>query len=114
MNNVEEIQTEDNPIHEFVVMKPREFKEITHAIQALCDRKSVLLNLTMMEPQEAQRAVDFITGGTYSVSGHQQRIGEKVFLFTPSGIQVSTMSDVVHKVPQPQMPADYPVAPTSA
>ncbi len=88
MENVDETLTEVNTIHEFVVMEPRELKEMPTAIQALCDRKSVVLNLTMMEPHQAQRAVDFLTGGTYSILGHQQRIGERIFLFTPSCVQV--------------------------
>lgn len=88
MANVDETLREVNAIHEFVVMEPREFKEMPTAIQALCDRKSVMLNLTRMEPHQAQRAVDFVTGGSYSIFGHQQRICERIFLFTPSCIQV--------------------------
>ena len=71
------------------------------AIQALLEQKSVVVNLTQMDPREAQRAVDFVTGGTYSLSGHQQRLGEKVFLFTPNGVKVSTKSTVLHEMSQP-------------
>ena len=56
------------------VMEPRSFDEIPQAIQAL-RRKTVILNLTMMDPDQAQRAVDFIAGGTYAIDGHQ-RVGE--------------------------------------
>jgi len=48
------------------------------------------LNLTIMDPDQAQRAVDFVAGGTYAIDGHQERIGESIFLFTPSCVQVST------------------------
>jgi cell division inhibitor SepF len=50
----------------------------------------VVLNLTIMDPDQAQRAVDFVAGGTYAIDGHQERIGESIFLFTPNCVQVST------------------------
>ena len=92
-----------NGISEVVVMEPRSFEEMPQVIQALRERKSVVLNLTIMDPDQAQRAVDFVAGGTYAIDGHQERIGESIFLFTPSCVQVSTQNNVVHEVPQPQM-----------
>ena len=41
------------------LMEPRSFDEMPQAIQALRERKTVILNLTMMDPDQAQRAVDF-------------------------------------------------------
>lgn len=70
-------------------MEPRRFEEIPQVIQLLRKRKSVLLNLTMMDPFEAQRIVDFVAGGTYAIDGHQKRVGEMVFLFTPVCVQIS-------------------------
>jgi cell division inhibitor SepF len=69
------------------------------AIRALKERKSVVLNLTMMDPDQAQRAVDFVAGGTYALDGHQERIGESIFLFTPSCVQVRTQSGVMNEMP---------------
>jgi cell division inhibitor SepF len=79
-------------VAEVMVMEPRAFEEMPQVIQALRERKSVVLNLTMMEPEQAQRAVDFIAGATFTIDGHQERIGESIFLFTPSCVQVSTQS----------------------
>lgn len=75
---------------EVVVMEPRSFEEMPQAIQALRERKTIVLNLTMMEPEQAQRAVDFVAGGTFAIDGHQERVGESIFLFTPSCVQVTT------------------------
>ncbi len=74
---------------EVVVMEPRSFDEMPAVIRALRDRKSVVMNLTRMDPAEAQRSVDFVAGGTYAIDGHQERIGENIFLFTPSCVAVS-------------------------
>lgn len=101
MNNVIGMPGAINGISEVLVLEPRTFEEMPQAIQALRERKSVVLNLTIMDPDQAQRAVDFVAGGTYALDGHQERIGESIFLFTPSCVQVSTQGGVLHEVPQP-------------
>ena len=98
MNNVIGMPGAMNGVSEVVVMEPRTFEEMPAAIRALKERKSVVLNLTIMDPDQAQRSVDFVAGGTYALDGHQERIGESIFLFTPSCVQVRTQSGVVHEV----------------
>ncbi|WP_320668200.1 cell division protein SepF [Prochlorococcus sp. MIT 1307] len=90
------------------LMEPRSFDEMPKAIQALRERKTVILNLTMMEPDQAQRAVDFVAGGTFAIDGHQERIGESIFLFAPSCVTVTNSfqedaspSTVVNKDSEP-------------
>jgi len=103
MNNVIGMPGAGNRMYEVVVMEPRSFEEMPQAIQALRERKSVVLNLTMMDPDLAQRAVDFVAGGTYAIDGHQERVGDSIFLFTPICVQVTTQSGVVQEVPQTQV-----------
>jgi cell division inhibitor SepF len=112
VNNVIGMPGAVNGMSEVVVMEPRTFEEMPQAIRALRERKSVVLNLTIMDPDQAQRAVDFIAGGTYAIDGHQERIGESIFLFTPNCVQVSAAPDA--SMPQPQMrtPRATPPAPT--
>lgn len=98
-------------VSEVIVMEPRSFEEMPQAIQALRQRKSVVLNLTIMDPDQAQRAVDFIAGGTYALDGHQERIGESIFLFTPNCVQVSTQSGAADAV-QAQLRAPRSPAPS--
>lgn len=101
MSNVIDMPGAINGNYEVVLMEPTSFEEMPQAIQALRERKMVVLNLTMMEPDQAQRAVDFVAGGTYAMDGHQERVGESIFLFTPLCVQVTTQSGIVHEVPQP-------------
>lgn len=114
MNNVIGMPGASSNVAEVLVLEPRSFEEMPQAIQALRERKSVVLNLTIMDPDQAQRAVDFVAGGTYAIDGHQERIGESIFLFTPSCVQVSTQSGVVHEVPGAQVRTSRPTAPTPA
>ena len=110
-NNVIGMPGMNNGISEVMVFEPHTFEEMPQVIQALRERKSVVLNLNVMEPEEAQRAVDFIAGGTYAIDGHQERIGESIFLFTPSCVQVSTPTGVAHEVKPPAKSPSRTVAP---
>ena len=114
MNNVIGMPGAMSGQAEVMVLEPRSFEEMPQAIQALRERKSVVLNLTMMDPDQAQRAVDFIAGGTYAIDGHQERVGESIFLFTPNCVQVTTQSSNAATPPQPQVRPSRPAAPTPA
>ncbi|MGF1537366.1 MAG: cell division protein SepF [Elainellaceae cyanobacterium] len=74
---------------ELVVMEPRSFEEVPDAILALRDRKAVILNLNQMDADEAQRSVDYVAGGVFAMDGHQERVNQNVFLFTPASVQIS-------------------------
>lgn len=81
---------------EVMVIKPESFSEMPKVIDALRERKSVVLNLGMMNPQEAQRAVDFVAGGTYAMDGHNERVGDSIFLFAPNCVTVSNLSEIIN------------------
>ena len=110
MSNVIGMPNAANGLSQVLVIEPRSFEEMPQAIQALRERKSVVLNLTMMDPDQAQRAVDFIAGGTYALDGHQERIGDSIFLFAPSCVQVSSQSSVLNEAPMPQPRVVRPTA----
>lgn len=75
---------------QMILMEPHSFEELSQAIVALRERKVVVLNMTIFEPEQAQRAIDFVAGATYAIDGHPQFISEGVFLFAPSCVHVST------------------------
>lgn len=110
MNNVIGMPGAANGLSQVMVLEPRSFEEMPQAIQALRERKSVVLNLTMMDPDQAQRAVDFVAGGTYALDGHQERIGDSIFLFAPSCVQVTSQSSVLNEVPMTQPRVVRPTA----
>jgi len=102
INNVIGMPGLANGNSEVVVIEPHSFEEMPQVIIALRERKSVVLNLNIMNPEEAQRAVDFIAGGTYAMDGHQERVGESIFLFTPSSVKVSSLSGILKDVHTPE------------
>lgn len=91
---------------EVVLMQPRSFEEAPHAVTALRERKSVVLNLTMMEPDQAQRCADYVAGGVFAIDGHQRQLGPNIFLFTPNFVQITA-----HMPAEPTPPQANPWQP---
>jgi FtsZ-interacting cell division protein YlmF len=73
------------------LFEPRDFDHVPQAVKAIRNGDAVVVNLTMMEPDQAQRAVDFVAGGAFYGEGHQERVGEAIFLFASREYEVSTM-----------------------
>lgn len=109
-NNVVSMPGMSQQTGEVVVMEPRSFDEMPAVIRNLRDRKSVVMNLTLMDPAEAQRSVDFVAGGTYAIDGHQERIGENIFLFTPNCVSVSVPGPGQTAAPATPVTPSRPVA----
>lgn len=49
----------------------------------------VILNLQSSDPELSKRLIDFASGLTYALDGGMQRVAERVFLLTPSNVEVS-------------------------
>jgi cell division inhibitor SepF len=77
---------------EVLVIEPRQFEESVDIVEHLRTRKSVLLNLHMLDNEQSQRVVDFLSGACHAIDGHQQRIGDGVFLFAPASVVISSES----------------------
>jgi len=94
-NNLLELHRVANEVPGIVIIEPLDSLQACSAIQALHQWKIVILKLSRLEFDQAQRVVDFITGGTYAINGHSQLIGKQTFLFTPSSVQVTNQSNVI-------------------
>jgi cell division inhibitor SepF len=78
------------PASEVVVIEPRSFEEALAILDNLRSRKAVILNLMGLAPDQSQRLVDFVSGACHALDGHQEKIGESIFLFTPSNVVINT------------------------
>lgn len=83
------IQTLRSPQTKVHVVEPSSFNDA----QIIGDKFKVsipiILNLQNVEPETAKRILDFASGLTYGLNGGIQRVAEKVFLLTPSNVEVS-------------------------
>ena len=77
---------------EIVVLEPRSFEEARAGADHLKARRPVIVNLRDAERELAKRIVDFTCGVTYAVDGQMQRVGDEIFLFTPSTVAVTAES----------------------
>lgn len=78
---------------ELMVVEPRSFSEDSmHLIKYLQEGRTIVLNLHLLDKEQAQRLVDFVSGATQALNGHQQKIADTVFIFAPTNISISADS----------------------
>lgn len=75
--------------YEVLVMEPRSFDDAAQIVQHLKDRKTVVLNLHLLYKEQSQRTIDFVCGAAHALSGKPQKVGDLVFVFTPSNVTLS-------------------------
>ncbi len=78
--------------YEVMVCEPRSYEDSISLVKHLKDRKTVVLNLHLLDKEQALRIVDFLCGATHALSGSQQKIGDSVFIFTPVNVALSAES----------------------
>lgn len=78
---------------EMVVLEPRSFDDALGILENLRSRRAVILNLQGLTSEQSQRLVDFVSGACHALDGHQERIGEAIFLFTPSNVKINALSN---------------------
>ncbi|MHB1403987.1 MAG: cell division protein SepF [Desulfitobacteriaceae bacterium] len=72
-----------------VVMEPHSFEDAQNIADQLKNRRPVIVNLENAERNLAKRVVDFISGTTYALNGNMQKVGNGIFLFVPSNVDIS-------------------------
>ena len=75
--------------YEVIVMEPRSFDDAANIVQYLKDRKTIVLNLHLLDKEQSQRTIDFVCGAAHALNGKPQKVGDLVFVFTPSNVTLS-------------------------
>jgi cell division inhibitor SepF len=73
---------------------PQSLADAQRAAEDLKERRPVIVNLEKADDELARRVIDFISGVTYALNGFYERVGDKVFLFTPSNIIIADEDEV--------------------
>lgn len=73
---------------EVVVMTPARYDEAEQAVRAVQQQRTVVLHLGAMPTDEAQRAIDFVSGGVCALDGQAERLADSVFLFAPTAVAI--------------------------
>ena len=78
-----------NKGYEVKVMEPRSFEDAATIVQHLRNRKTIVLNLHLLDKEQSQRTIDFVCGAAHALDGKPQKVGDLVFVFTPSNVTLS-------------------------
>ena len=70
-------------------MHPTRYEDAMTAGQAVQQQRTVVLHLGEMDPEEAQRTIDFVSGGVFAMDGQSERLGDTVFLFAPALVAIN-------------------------
>lgn len=82
--------------HQIKVMlvEPNAFEEVQRVADHLKNRRPVILNLERAEKEMGQRVLNFLSGTIYALNGNMHRVGNGIFFFAPSNVElVSTSRD---------------------
>lgn len=68
--------------------QPRLYSDVQEIADELLANRAVIVNFTQMDNGDAKRLIDFLNGTVYAIDGNIKRIGEQIFLCTPSNFDV--------------------------
>ena len=74
---------------EVMIIEPRSFGEAAQIVQNLKDRKTIVLNLHLLDKEQSQRTIDFVCGAASALNGQPQKVGDMVFVFTPNNVTLT-------------------------
>lgn len=74
---------------EVCMIMPKGYEDANEIADILLQGKSVVLNLEGMNVDAAQRVIDFASGACYTMGGNLQKISKKIFIVTPSSVELS-------------------------
>jgi cell division inhibitor SepF len=73
-----------------VVMHPRTLEEGQAIADQVKGRRPVIVNLDLAEERAGQRLLNFLSGVAYALDGGLRKVGDNIFLVTPSNVEVAT------------------------
>jgi cell division inhibitor SepF len=81
-------ETEQEEDRRIATVTPDSFRDARGIGELFRDGVPVIVNLTVMDPSDAKRVVDFAAGLTFGLRGSIERVATRVFLLTPADYQV--------------------------
>lgn len=76
------------PKAKLVVTEPRTFDDIPGILDHLKKRRPVIISVSELDRDLARRVLDFAGGAAYALDGSMQKVGDGIFLFTPSNFEI--------------------------
>ncbi|ABO49854.1 protein of unknown function DUF552 [Desulforamulus reducens MI-1] len=74
--------------------QPRTFTDVQTVAEHLKNGQPVVVNLSQVHPEEAQRILDYTSGVAFALDGSAKKINGEIFLFVPSGVDIVGAGDL--------------------
>jgi cell division inhibitor SepF len=71
------------------VISPKSFNHAQEVADKFKASQPVILNLQGVDKELSRRLLDFCSGICYALGGHMEKVATKVYLLTPSNVEVS-------------------------
>jgi cell division inhibitor SepF len=75
-------------------MTVQSFDNAQQAADGLKEGHQQIVNLEKATPEICTRIIDFLNGVIYALDGYVEKVGEKVYLFTPSNYIIEVENGV--------------------
>ena len=73
---------------EVVLFHAKTFDDAAKAVDELCKRKAIILNMENVDKALTRRVVDFLSGCVYALDGDVKKIAQSAYLFCPHNMDV--------------------------
>lgn len=70
------------------IIEPRTYSEVKDIADMILKNNTVILNFRRIEKEQAKKILDFLAGTVYAINGDIQRVGEEIFVCTPSNVDI--------------------------
>jgi len=84
-----ETVTPSTKTNNVILTEPLVFADSKDIIDDIKRNKVVIINLSKLDLETADRLLDFISGGIYALGARLKTIGEDIYLCVPNGVEVS-------------------------
>lgn len=81
------------------VRQPQSFDDARIAADGLKDGRQQIVNLEKTDQAMSERIIDFLNGVTYALNGFVEKVGERVYLFAPSNVQIEVQEELHRNSP---------------
>lgn len=79
---------------QIVSTQPRIFTDVQVVAEHLKSGQPVIVNISQVQPEEAQRILDYASGVAFALNGSAKKVNGEIFLFVPSGVDIVGAGDL--------------------
>ena len=73
---------------DLAIFTPKSYDDVENAIAMLKDNKSIIVYLTRLKPEDAQRVLDLLSGAIFALDGGLFEIDKGIFMLTAGNLNL--------------------------